>query len=109
MVVRVAVPMKNAFVEKAEVGGPLRDCEEGARKIVQLLVCLQCAFLYAKTEVCILSWQMRCYIVSFANVFRVICCVAFVLVWCPGWCLQVSSMVSSMSGHLCLFARSMAL
>ena len=43
--VRVAVPMKYVFVEKAEVGVALRDCEEGARKVVKRLVCLQCAFL----------------------------------------------------------------
>ena len=42
---RGAVPMENAFVENAEVGVALRDCEEGARKVVKRLVCLQCAFL----------------------------------------------------------------
>ena len=107
--VRVAVPTENAFLEKAEVGVALRDCEEGTRKIVKRFVCLQFACLRVRMEVCILSWQRRCYMVSLVKVFRVIGCVAFVLVWCPGWCPQVSSMVSSMSGHLCLFARSMAL
>ena len=52
--VRVAVPMKNAFVEKAEVGVALRDCEEGARKIVQRLVCLPCPLLCVRTKLCIL-------------------------------------------------------